>query len=119
MINQVCKAQGRKYLVLPSVGICSRELGGSRLQIFAHAFSVSALPEMVNTMIDLTIPRMRSTQGQSKRNETRYNQSGSFWLSVFCKGSHKNLISLFFKVYSFYKKQYSLIRKNEFLISRF
>ena len=37
------KTLGRKYQVLPYFGICCRELGGSKLRVFAHACTVFAL----------------------------------------------------------------------------
>ena len=43
MINQEFKGQGTKYQVLPNFGICCRELGGSKLRVFAHVCAVSAL----------------------------------------------------------------------------
>ena len=43
MVNQWFKAPERKYQVLPYFGICDKELS-SKLRVFAHACTVSALP---------------------------------------------------------------------------
>ena len=43
MTNQEFKAHGTKYQVLPNFGICCREMGDSKLQIFAHVCAVSTL----------------------------------------------------------------------------
>ena len=43
MINQEFKAKGTTYQALPNFRICCRELGGSKLRVFAHACAVSAL----------------------------------------------------------------------------
>ena len=43
MIKQEFKAQGTKYQVLQNFGICCRELGDSKLPVFAHVCEVSAL----------------------------------------------------------------------------
>ena len=43
MINQGLAAQGRKYELLPNFGFCCKELGGSKLRVFGHASTVSAV----------------------------------------------------------------------------
>ena len=43
MKNQELKAQETKYQVLPNFGICCKELGDSKLRVYAHACAVSAL----------------------------------------------------------------------------
>ena len=45
MLNQGLKDKGTKYQVLPNFGMCCRELGGSKLRVFAHACAVSDLAE--------------------------------------------------------------------------
>ena len=41
MINQQFRVLGRKYQLLPDLGICCRDLGG--LTVFAHLCTVSSL----------------------------------------------------------------------------
>ena len=51
MINQELKVQRTKYQVWPNVGVRCLELGGgSKLGVFAHAYSVSALANTTKSM---------------------------------------------------------------------
>ena len=53
--NQEFKTQGTKYQVLQNFGICCRELGGSKLRVFAHAFAISALSSRSTELILLFV----------------------------------------------------------------
>ena len=61
LMFQEFTTQGRKYQMLPNFGICCRELGDSKLRVFAHASAVPALSSFV--------------QAKGKKNFTRWISS--------------------------------------------
>ena len=64
MVNQEFKAIDGKYKMLPNFGIGCRELGGSKLRVFAHACAVSNLSNVDHNILCKELELYRVQQSE-------------------------------------------------------